>query len=371
MHNARVTFDGQPLRPMATVSSFDEPATRVQKCRANCSFCVADCRQTCKKSALCCLATLLLGSALVGFMFGSVIVQTFQIHQDAIAAAMILPTMRRWLDFLDCVREEGCNLCAQPLILKMQPAVATRVAIVGIQGSGATWVRALSEAGSRIMAGSDDCFIMLQWGKPWNLRDAPFKSECAGPFFYSHHSSIRFNHAREWERHPYYSPTHFIFVTRNPFESIISAFHYDKRCGGIATLMCATLSAPLSDFKGPAWPAYVDMRLAEWIEFHALADSTTAPKIIVDYADMQTNTETTMVRVFDFLKTSEHVQDAGVLASTPRMSACAAVDTHNTMTKRPQIIKPQDVFTPELRQKVCDLTRNVWDAARWGTEWCP
>ncbi len=368
MHSSRVTFDGQPLRPMPTASSFDETPTRMGRVKAACRQASDECRRATKTTALCCCITVFLTVVVMSVTVGTAIVSPWINHQDAIAAAMILPTMKRWNTFLDCVRDEGCNLCEQPLILKMQPATETRVAIVGIQGSGATWVRGLVQAGTRIMAGSEDCFMMHQWGKPWSLRDAPFKSECAGPFFFSHHSMIRFNHVREWTRHAYYMPTHFVFVTRNPFESIISAFHYYRRCGGATTIMCSTLSAPITDFQGPEWVNYIDEHLSEWLEFRDLVKATSEPKVIIDYADMQSNTESSMVRVFDFLREAEHESDKGILASTSRSSACAASDTHSALTKRPQIVDPHKVFTPELRAKVCSVVVD-WDP-KWGTNWC-
>ncbi len=127
----------------------------------------------------------------------------------------------------------------------MQPSDKNRVALVSLRGTGGTWLRLLMEAGTRIETGIDDCFVGHQWGSPLHpFSKAPFKTECAGPFFFGHTVATRFFHISQIGGHPFYAPTHFIVMTRDPFDTIVSAWHYWRTCGGIASIYCQVCHRP-------------------------------------------------------------------------------------------------------------------------------
>lgn len=284
---------------------------------------------------------------------------------QSLAMVQTLPVAKDWNSYLDCIaRPEQCKLCEHPKTVFMQPPQDTRVALVGPRGTGGTWARQLIETGTRIRTGTDDCWVSHQFGMPW--KDAPFISECAGPFFFSHEVAVRFFNWEHLHMYPGYAPTHVIVMTRNPFDSILSAYAFFTYCRGVHSAYCENRGAKSTDFTNyEDWEQFAVDRAREWVQFMNEANTSSLPKLWVTYEDLARHRMETMRDTLEFLRAA-----VPNLPTTSAALTCAMADA-DTSTKRTSSVFSADVFTPRLVERVCTIVRPRWMPEKWGNTCAP
>lgn len=317
-----------------------------------------DSKLACAKCCLAASCVLVLG-LLIAVIVLAVANGGAQPIMHTISMLQSLPVAQDWNTYLDCLQTPKCDLCTLPKTVWMHPPLHHRVAIVAPRGTGATLLRQLIESGTRIRTGTDDCWIAHQFGVPW--KNAPFKNECAGPFFFTHEVAVRFFNWAHTRMYAHYTPTHAIIVARNPFDSILSAYAFFQYCHGVHNIYCENRGASSADFSNmESWEAFAMDRAQEWIDFMNESESSALSKMTIYYEDLAQHRMPTMQAVLEFLS-----QAVEPLPTVSQSLSCALGD-QSTATKRASSVAAKDVFSAALVERICVVVRPRWNTTKWG-----
>ena len=262
---------------------------------------------------------------------------------DAIVAmAAARPSATERLAREAALVDDAVNWCSLPIRMLATPPSCGRVVMIGLNGTGANYLRPRLEAATRVTTATTGC-------SP-TRRAYVAPGDCTGLSFAANDLAVLFADWDDVVATPHYDATHAVFVLRNPLAAAVEAFledHVDD------------------DFRGQAWPLYAMAYADAFVD--AVQDSNKplgdgVARIVVDHSEFP-NAHDTVGRVIDFLRP---VFRTNFPTGNERMVRC--IDAAGLYDK-PVATTVSAAFQSErLYKDFCARVKHVWQADKWGKE---
>jgi len=259
-----------------------------------------------------------------------------------------IPTRSEYDRWLQSTQTEA--LCSLPI--RMVPFVPIQTALVSPLGMGGSRFSRLMRSAVRVSFQVYMCELGVQFARVGKLNDASLQGECAGFFFYGHQILVRFYQFSNIHDAPLYSPEVYVFIRRNPFDAIRSAYNQLRDCDGVESMDCILVRRHRSKMYSDdmlVWDSFVRVHTAE-IGQHLRFMRTNAT-VVIDYETMDTEPLLRLLR------------PRWPQLPPPEVAAqCSKeVDDEKPVKKH---TAPTD-FADDLRSFVCGELADVWEEELW------
>lgn len=286
--------------------------------------------------------------SLVFVFSGLILIWGTYVLSPAISIINTIPTRSEYDRWLASTSTEA--LCSLPV--RMAPYVPIQTAVVSPLGMGGSRFSKLVRSAVRISFQVYMCELGVQFARIAKLNDASIQGECAGFFFYGHQVLVRFYQFPTVHEAPLYSPDVYVFIRRNPFDAIRSAYNQLRDCDGIESVDCILVRRHRSKMYSDdmlVWDSFVRVHTAE-IGAHLRYMRVNAT-VVVDYENMDAEPLLGLLR------------PRWPQLPPPEVAAACSkeVDNEKPITKH---VAPTD-FADDLRSFVCGELADVWEEALW------
>lgn len=285
----------------------------------------------------------------------------------------IIPTSKEWDLHLKCnAGHIGCeSTCSRGIIAYMHPPKNNTIALLSMRGTGGSYLRHLSQLGTRIWTGIEECFYPYKYS-------GYFDAECFGSYHFKHYLFTRFMNPTSINNEAGYTPDKVILLTRNPFDAIISAYNFYSQCedGYNAKFFCVGKVSEELVSKAPmnstAFNKFAETYAMNWATGFKYAEVFKENAIVIYFEDLfgadDTERNDTFLALFDFIRRGIELN----YLPPSVISAECAMEDRDTYAIRTTVIEinKTKVFTNELIKKICFYVEKYWVVEKFGPTPC-
>lgn len=286
----------------------------------------------------------------------------------------IIPTSKEWDLHLKCNSggHVGCeSTCDRTMIAYMHPPKNNTIALLSMRGTGGSYLRHLSQIGTRIWTGIEECFYPYKYS-------GYFDAECFGSYHFKHYLFTRFLNPVSINNEDGFNPDKVILLTRNPFDAIISAYNFYSQCDDAVSpkFFCVGRISEELTSKAPmnssVFNKFAEAYAMNWASGFQYAQSFKENSIVIYFEDLvggdDQEKNDTLLGLFTFIKKDNDVN----YVPPPVVSVECAMDDKDTYAIRTTVLdlNKTKIFTNELIKKICFYVDKYWVVEKFGANPC-
>jgi hypothetical protein len=263
----------------------------------------------------------------------------------------IIPSTNDWQEYYKCLSDIQCDSCSAPIVSFVTPSTKI-TALLSMYGTGGSYLRETSTNLLRVHTGMhDNCYFNLP-------------NDCSNTYHYSHFLYTRFISVSSLVTLiDVYKPSQIVYLTRNPFHSIVAAYHYYTQCinGDLRTKLFCLKKKAVINKKDVAFERFAEAYAQEYELQQKYINTWSNSSIIIYYEDlMSINNKQSLNVLFNYINNGQ------LSFNTDRVLQCSGI---NPLPYETNDID-KDIFSPELIKKVCKYIGKYWNENKFGKTYC-